>query len=86
MVFTNVYNPSPAAFRKDEYRDAWIERGVTIGGNCTIVCGTRTGHVDFLGVGAVINRYVKPFALMVDVPARQVGWMSAYGERVDVPL
>jgi len=86
MVFTNVYNPRSAVSRKDEYRDTWIERGATLGANCTIVCGTRIGHHAFVGAGAVINRDVKPFALMVGVPARQVGWMSAYGERVDLPL
>jgi len=86
VVFTNVYNPRSAVCRKDEYRNTWIERGATLGANSTIVCGTRIGHHSFVGAGAVINRDVKPFALMVGVPARQVGWMSAYGERVDLPL
>jgi len=86
MVFTNVYNPRSAVSRKEEYRDTWVERGATLGANCTIVCGTRIGHHAFVGAGAVINRDVKPFALMVGVPARQVGWVSAYGERVDLPL
>jgi len=86
MVFTNVYNPRSAVSRKDEYRDTWVERGATLGANCTIVCGTRIGHHAFVGAGAVINRDVKPFALMVGVPARQVGWMSAYGERVELPM
>ena len=86
MVFTNVYNPRSAVSRKDEYRDTWIERGATLGANCTIVCGTRIGHHAFVGAGAVITRDVKPFALLVGVPARQVGWMSAYGERVGLPL
>ena len=86
MVFTNVYNPRSAVSRKDEYRDTVVERGATLGANCTIVCGVRIGHHAFVGAGAVINRDVKPFALMVGVPARQVGWMSAYGERVDLPL
>ena len=86
MVFTNVYNPRSAVARKDEYRDTWVERGATLGANCTIVCGTRIGHHAFVGAGAVINRDVKPFALMVGVPARHVGWMSAYGERVQLPL
>ena len=86
MVFTNVYNPRSAVSRKEEYRDTLVERGATLGANCTIVCGTRIGHHAFVGAGAVINRDVKPFALMVGVPARQVGWMSAYGERVDLPL
>jgi len=86
MVFTNVYNPRSAVSRKDEYRDTWIEQGATLGANCTIVCGTRVGHHAFVGAGAVVNRDVKPFALMVGVPARQTGWMSAYGERVGLPV
>jgi UDP-2-acetamido-3-amino-2,3-dideoxy-glucuronate N-acetyltransferase len=86
MVFTNVYNPRSAVSRKNEYRNTIVERGATLGANCTIVCGTRIGRHAFVGAGAVINRNVKPFALMVGVPARQVGWMSAYGERVELPL
>jgi UDP-2-acetamido-3-amino-2,3-dideoxy-glucuronate N-acetyltransferase len=86
MVFTNVYNPRSAVSRKDQYRDTWVEQGATLGANCTIVCGTRIGHHAFIGAGAVVNRDVKPFALMVGVPARQVGWMSAFGERVELPL
>lgn len=86
MVFTNVYNPRSAVSRKDEYRDTVVERGATLGANSTIVCGVRIGHHAFVGAGAVVNRDVKPFALMVGVPARQVGWMSAYGERVKLPL
>jgi UDP-2-acetamido-3-amino-2,3-dideoxy-glucuronate N-acetyltransferase len=86
MVFTNVYNPRSAVSRKDEYRDTLVERGATLGANCTVVCGTRIGHHAFVGAGAVVNRDVKPFALMVGVPARQVGWMSAFGERVPLPL
>ena len=86
MVFTNVYNPRSAVSRKDEYRETWVEQGATLGANCTIVCGTRIGHHAFIGAGAVVNRDVKPFALMVGVPARQVGWMSAFGERVELPL
>ena len=86
MVFTNVYNPRSAVSRKDEYRDTVVERGSTLGANCTIVCGNRIGHHAFVGAGSVVNRDVKPFALMVGVPATQIGWMSAYGERVDLPL
>ena len=84
MVFTNVYNPRSAVSRKDEYRDTLVERGQPA--NCTIVCGTRIGRYAGIGAGAVVTRSVKPFALMVGVPARQIGWMSAYGERVDLPL
>lgn len=86
MVFTNVYNPRSAVSRKDAYRDTLVQRGATLGANCTIVCGTQIGCFAFIGAGAVVNRSVKPFALMVGVPARQVGWMSAYGERVELPL
>ena len=86
MVFTNVYNPRSAVSRKDEYRDTWVEQGATLGANCTIVCGSRIGRHAFIGAGAVVNRDVKPFALMVGVPARQVGWMSTHGERVGLPL
>ena len=86
VVFTNVYNPRSAVSRKDEYRDTLVERGATLGANCTIVCGIRIAHFAFIGAGAVVNRPVKPFALMVGVPARQVGWMSAHGERVELPL
>ena len=86
MVFTNVYNPRSAVSRKDEYRETLVERGATLGANCTIVCGRRIGQYAFIGAGAVVNRDVKPFALMVGVPARQVGWMSAHGERVELPL
>ena len=86
MVFTNVYNPRSAVSRKSEYLDTLICKGATLGANCTIVCGTTVGSYAFVGAGAVINKGVKPFALMVGVPARQIGWMSAYGERVDLPL
>ena len=86
MVFTNVYNPRSVVSRKDEYRNTTVEQGATLGANCTIVCGTRIGQHAFVGAGAVVNRDVKPFALMVGVPAKQIGWMSRYGERVDLPL
>ena len=86
MVFTNVYNPRSAVSRKHEYRDTVVEKGATLGANCTIVCGTRIGNHAFVGAGAVVNRDVKPFALVVGVPARQMGWMSAYGEQVELPL
>ena len=86
MVFTNVYNPRSFVSRKDEYRDTVIRRGATLGANSTIVCGTTVGEYAFVGAGAVINRDVKPFALMVGIPAKQIGWMSAYGDRIDLPL
>lgn len=86
MVFTNVYNPRSSVSRKDQYRDTLVEKGATLGANCTIICGSRIGRYAFVGAGAVVNRNVKPFALMVGVPAKQIGWMSSYGERVDLPL
>lgn len=86
MVFTNVYNPRALVERKNEYRDTLVRRGATLGANCTIVCGVTIGAFAFVGAGAVIQRDVPDFALMVGVPARQIGWMSAFGERLDLPL
>ena len=86
MVFTNVYNPRSAISRKNEYRSTIIKKGATLGANCTIVCGNTIGEYAFTGAGAVVNHNVKPYALMVGVPARQIGWMSRYGEQLDLPL
>lgn len=86
MVFTNVYNPRSAVERKDEYRDTRVRRGATLGANCTIVCGVTIGQYAFVGAGAVVNRDVPDYALMAGVPARQLGWMSRHGERLDLPL
>ena len=86
MVFTNVYNPRSAVSRRDEYRDTIVRRGATLGANCTIVCGVEIGEHAFIGAGAVVNRDVLPFALMLGVPARQAGWMSRFGERLPLPL
>ena len=86
MVFTNVYNPRSLIERKDEYRDTLVKKGATLGANCTIVCGVTIGEYAFVGAGAVINKDVKPYALMVGVPAKQIGWMSEYGEQLDLPL
>lgn len=86
MVFTNVYNPRAAVERKVEYRDTLIRQGATLGANCTIVCGVTVGQNAFIGAGAVVNRDVPDFALMVGVPARQIGWMSAYGEQIEFSL
>ena len=86
MVFTNVYNPRAAVSRKQEYRDTLVRRGATIGANCTVVCGTTLGEYAFIAAGAVVNRDVAPYALMAGVPARQIGWMSRYGERLELPL
>ena len=86
MVFTNVYNPRSLIERKSEYRDTRVKKGATLGANCTVVCGTTIGEYAFIGAGAVINRDVPAYALMVGVPARQIGWMSEYGEQLDLPL
>ena len=86
MVFTNVYNPRAAVSRKDEYRDTIVRRGATLGANCTIVCGIEVGEHAFIGAGAVVNRDVPAFALMLGVPARHAGWMSRYGERLPLPV
>lgn len=86
MVFTNVYNPRSLIERKDEYRDTLVGRGATLGANCTIVCGVTIGAHAFVGAGAVVTRDVPDFALMAGIPARQIGWMSAFGERIDLPL
>lgn len=86
MVFTNVYNPRSAVNRKNEYRRTVVKKGATLGANSTIVCGTTIGEHAFVAAGAVVNRDVKPYALMAGVPARQIGWMSEAGERLDLPL
>lgn len=86
MVFTNVYNPRALIERKNEYRDTLIKKGATLGAGCTIICGSVVGEYAFVGAGAVVNKDVKPYALVVGVPARQVGWMSEYGEKIPLPL
>ena len=85
MVFTNVYNPRSHISRKDEYRDTLVKCGAALGANCTVVCGVTIGEYAFVGAGSVVNRDVKPYALMVGVPARQIGWMSEHGERLELP-
>lgn len=86
MVFTNVYNPRSLIERKSEYRDTLVRKGATLGANCTIVCGTTIGEHAFIGAGAVVNKDVPAYALVVGVPARQIGWMSEHGEQLDLPL
>jgi UDP-2-acetamido-3-amino-2,3-dideoxy-glucuronate N-acetyltransferase len=85
MVFTNVHNPRSAVPRKSEYRRTLVRRGATLGANCTVVCGTTIGEHAFVGAGAVVSRDVPPYALVVGVPARRIGWMSRHGERLDLP-
>ncbi len=86
MVFTNVYNPRSLIARKSEYRNTLIKRGATLGANCTIICGVTVGQYAFVGAGAVVNKDVPPYALIVGVPGRQVGWMSEFGEQLALPL
>lgn len=86
MVFTNVYNPRALVERKNEYRDTLVRKGATLGANCTIICGVTIGAFAFIGAGAVVTRNVPDYALMVGTPARQIGWISEFGERLALPL
>ena len=86
VVFTNVYNPRSAVSRKSEYRDTLIRRGATLGANCTVVCGVTIGAYALVGAGSVVNRNVPDYALVVGVPARQIGWISQFGRKLDLPL
>ncbi|MFM7705169.1 MAG: acyltransferase [Rubrivivax sp.] len=86
MVFTNVYNPRAAVVRKHDYRRTLVRRGATLGANCTLVCGCTVGAYAFVGAGAVVTADVPAYALVVGVPARQIGWMSAHGERLALPV
>lgn len=86
MVFTNVYNPRAYVERKTQYRDTLVRTGATLGANCTILCGVTIGTFAFIAAGAVVRRDVPDFALVVGVPARQTGWMSAFGERLSLPV
>lgn len=86
MVFTNVYNPRAAVSRKDEYKNTVVKKGATLGANCTIVCGVTIGEYAFIGAGSVVNRDVPAYALIVGVPGKQIGWMSQFGERLNLPL
>jgi UDP-2-acetamido-3-amino-2,3-dideoxy-glucuronate N-acetyltransferase len=86
MVFTNVYNPRSAIKRREEFRNTLVKKGASLGANCTIICGVTIGEYSFVGAGAVVNKNVPDFALMVGVPAKQIGWISRYGEQLDIPL
>jgi UDP-2-acetamido-3-amino-2,3-dideoxy-glucuronate N-acetyltransferase len=86
MVFTNVYNPRSLIERKDQYRDTLVKRGASLGANCTIICGVPIGEYAFVGAGALVNKDVPAYALVVGLPARQIGWMSEFGEQLDLPL
>ena len=85
MVFTNVYNPRAGIVRKDQYRRTLVRRGASIGANATIVCGATIGRYAFIGAGAVVKGDVPDFALMAGVPARRIGWISRFGERLRLP-
>lgn len=83
MVFTNVINPRSAIIRKDKFLRTLVKRGATIGANATIICGNDIGEYAFIGAGAVVTTEVLPYALVVGNPARQIGWMSEYGHRLE---
>jgi UDP-2-acetamido-3-amino-2,3-dideoxy-glucuronate N-acetyltransferase len=82
MVFTNIVNPRSAIIRKDSYVSTVVEKGASIGANSTIICGNRIGKYSFIGAGAVVTKEVKPYALVVGNPAKQTGWMSEYGHKL----
>ena len=86
MVFTNVYNPRALIERKSEYRKTVVKMGATLGANCTVLCGLTVGKYSFVAAGAVVKKDVPSYALMVGVPARQIGWMSEHGERLALPV
>lgn len=79
MVFTNIINPRAFIVRKEEFKKTFLKKGCSIGANATVVCGVTIGEYALIGSGAVVNKDVKPYALMVGVPARQIGWVSRAG-------
>lgn len=83
MVFTNVINPRSAVNRRDEYLKTKVGKGVSIGANATIVCGNDIGAFAFIGAGAVVTKEILPYALVVGNPAKQIGWVSEYGHRLE---
>lgn len=86
VVFTNVYNPRASVKRRGEYRETLVRKGATLGANATIVCGITVGEFAFVAAGAVVNKNIKAYALTAGVPARQIGWISRHGQRLDLPL
>lgn len=86
MVFTNVVNPRSAVPRRHEYRRTLVRNGATLGANCTIVCGVTIGRFAFVAAGAVVTHDVPDYALVAGVPARRIGWMSEYGQRLSLPI
>jgi len=82
MVFTNIKNPRSAIIRKDQYEKTFIRKGASIGANATIICGIEMGEYAMIGAGAVVTKNVKPFALVVGNPSKQIGWVSEYGHRL----
>tara|TARA_B100000767_G_scaffold275531_1_gene313050 strand:- start:16423 stop:17019 length:597 start_codon:yes stop_codon:yes gene_type:complete len=82
MVFTNVINPRAAVVRKNQFQQTKVCKGASIGANATIICGTTIGSFSMIGAGAVVTKDVQPYALMVGNPARQIGWVSEYGNRL----
>ena len=86
MVFTNVYNPRSEIIRKDAYMNTYIRKGATMGANCTIICGVEVAEYTFVAAGAVVNKNTKPYSLVAGVPAKQIGWMSRFGEQIKLPL
>tara|TARA_B100000242_G_C43054668_1_gene493299 strand:+ start:3235 stop:3822 length:588 start_codon:yes stop_codon:yes gene_type:complete len=85
-VFTNVINPRSFIERKNEYRNTLVKKGASLGANSTIICGITIGEYAFVAAGATVNKDVLDFALVAGVPARQIGWMSKFGERIDLPI
>ncbi|MDD5570524.1 MAG: acyltransferase [Bacteroidales bacterium] len=83
MVFTNIINPRSAIIRKDQYAETLVKKGASIGANATIVCGNNIGEFSFVGAGAVVTKDVPPYALVVGNPAKQTGWMSEFGHRLN---
>ena len=86
VVFTNVYNPRSHIDRKNQFQNTFIRKGVSLGANSTIICGVEIGKFAFIGAGALVNKNVPAYALMVGVPAKQIGWISEYGVRLDLPI